>query len=171
MYRNSSIFTVAACVVCVVCVGCKEQSPPNTPPVPPTPPVVTPEASAGEDVKAPVSGADVKREVGEAVDTTLSYAAQEKDKFIAASELKMASWKEKLAGWKSDADGKTAELTADAKVQYERAAEKLGELKDASGDAWVDVKAGFVEAYEALESSAKKAADHLGSEGEAAPQE
>jgi len=174
MTRPFAILAALALTAGLVFVGCAEEMP-----APPDAPTSTPEASAddhghdhdhhghdhdhdhGEEPE-PVTADDVKKELGEAVDATTAFAAQEKDKFVDAAEERLSAWKNKLDALAENADEKSAEWSEDAKVKYDAAVDKLGEVKEASGGAWVDVKDGFTKAYDELEAAAKDAASNFG---------
>jgi len=186
MTRTLTALAAVAFAAGFLLVGCKAETPPNTPPASPNPPATTPEASADEHADhdhadhdhadhdhdhadhghaEQVTADDVKKQVGEAAQTTAAFASQEKDKWVASAEERLSAWKNKFDAWADTADEKSAKLREDAKVKYDEAVEKLGEVKEASGGAWVDVKDGFTKACNELEAAAKDAAGNFGGEG------
>jgi len=146
--------------------GCKEETPPTTPP--PTPPVTPPEveddatdtsdATSEAPDQTPVTGEEVMRETGEAVDAAVSFADQEKDQFIATSEEKLEALRARWSSWQAEAGETTEQMKQKLSEQYKEANEKLARLKDSSGEAWSQMKAGFLDAYEDLETATKEAA-------------
>jgi len=173
MFRHTLILALVGTLM--LGVGCKEEAPPTSPP--PTPPVTPSEveddaasdAEAQDQRAASVTGDEVMRETGEAVDTAVRFADQEKDKFVAASQEQLEALKAKWSSWQADAGEKTEQMKQQLNEQYAEASEKLGKLKDTSGEAWTEMKAGFLDAYKDLETATKDAAQKFGESESDAP--
>lgn len=152
-------------------VGCKDEAPPTSPtPTPDTPAPEAADADTDDEAEA-VTGEDVRREAGEAVDATAAWADQEKDKFVATSREKLDELKARWSSWSEDAGEKTDEVKADLNKRYEQAAAKLEEVKESSGGAWAEMRDGFVAAYEDLEAATREAADAFNGEEAEVPAE
>ena len=81
----------------------------------------------------------------------------------------------RLDQWRADIDklqAKAREAGADARLEYDKqinnlrdqqdkARKKLGELDEASGDAWKDLKSGFEKAWDDLGSAVKNATERF----------
>jgi len=172
MFRH--LFTLTIVGTLLIGSGCKEETPPTSPP--PTPPVSPPEveedtadATTDDQDATSVTGDEVMRETGEAVDAAVRYADQEKDKFVATSEEKLQQLKARWSSWQAEAGEQTQQMKQKFNEQYEEASERLGRLKDTSGEAWGEMKAGFLDAYEDLEAATKEAAQKFGESESDAP--
>ena len=107
-----------------------------------------------------VSSEDVKRQTGEALETTKNYLIQKKEEYQIQLEDKLNELENKI----KDLQAKVANAGEEAKAKYnemiealqkkqQEARNKLKELKSASADAWEDVKSGTEAALEDLKKA------------------
>ncbi len=118
--------------------------------------------------KPPVTGDDVKRELGEAGDAALRYTEQQSAELREQVKTKLAEMDVEIERMKA----KAAEMSGEAKVRMEEkindlSAErakvevKLEELRNASGKAWTELKSGFDKSWVELKSSFQKASEEF----------
>lgn len=103
---------------------------------------------------------EVEREVGQAVDATKRYAAENKDEFVAAMDRKLEQLDDEIDRLGEKAENLAGEAKVEAKqaldnlrVQRAKLDKSLQELKDSSRETWSDVKSGFESAMNELEKS------------------
>lgn len=146
-------WTVCASLLTTCCLlaGCGEKPGGDTPP--PNP---------------PVTGEDVKRELGEAGDTALRYTEQETAELRQQVKTKLAEMDVEIDRMKA----KAAEMSGEAKVRMDeklkdlsaeraKVEAKLEELGSASGKAWTEVKSGLDQSWTNMKSSFQKATDEF----------
>lgn len=131
--------------------------------------------SSGDTLEDPTSLEDVQKELGEATDAVGDYAEHkfqdlkeatyaQKESFQTEAEKALANLDRKMKDLGESVD----ELGDDAKAEGEEtlreledlrqsAGEKLDKAGESSGEAWEDVRAGFVSAYHELEKSLAEA--------------
>jgi cytochrome c556 len=111
-----------------------------------------------------VTGEDVRKEAGEAVEATAQYTKQEMETFTAQVEDKLQTADRKM----DELQAKARELQGEArqsidqeiqelKVKRDKASSQLAELKSASANAWDDMKAGMQAALNELDRSLEEA--------------
>lgn len=121
----------------------------------------------GNGATAKTGSADVKEEVGEAVDAVAAKARQERDEFVAKAEKEMAELKSNLAKLKTKAE----KLSGKAKARMDRqiremepelkaAEQKLADLKSASREKWHELKTGISGAIDRLKHAMQKTGNH-----------
>ena len=121
-----------------------------------------------EKVETQVSSEDVKRETGEALETTKTYLAQQKEKYQKDAESTLNDLNDKIKGLQSKAEqagtdtkAKYNEIIEGLRKKQEEAQNKLNDLKSKSADAWEDVKSGMDAALENLKNSYNDAVSHF----------
>ncbi len=109
---------------------------------------------------------DVKKNAQELATSVTDLAQQTKEAFVAKAESDLADMNGRIAELKSRADKAQGDAKAKldlAVAQLERqrqaATEKLNAVKDASGDAWKDMSAGFASAWEEMKKAYDTAKD------------
>lgn len=122
----------------------------------------------GADSDSPVTGDDVEREVGEAVDATTEFAAQKKDEYVERMQKqideldgKIAKLEEQAADVSEDARAEWEEQLQTLKEKRRVAGEKFDELKSSSQDAWKDFQAGVDDAWAKLTEAFDTAAENF----------
>lgn len=142
---------VASLAICFGMTGCTEET-----------------ADSSSARSTPVTSADVKRDVAKAADTVKDYAEQGRQIYQDKIERKVENLDEEIAALKS----KGKELTADARQEFsekmetlkekrQAADEKLAEIKNSSGDAWMQLQSGFESAFEELRKAFNKASAEI----------
>ncbi len=121
-----------------------------------------------EKAETHVSSEDVKRETGEALETTKTYLAQQKEKYQKDAESTLSDLNDKIKGLQSKAE----QAGTDTKAKYNEIIEGLGkkqgeaqnklhDLKSKSAAGWEDVKSGMDAALENLKNSYNDAVSHF----------
>jgi hypothetical protein len=129
---------------------------------------VSPSSPSSVGNSSPVTGGDVAGKAQETLDLAGDLASQTKDEFVADAQRRLAQMDQKLQEW----EAKSASLTADAKAKWEVEHEKLRQrraemqqeldkLRNATGNAWLDVKDGTTAAWKNLTDAFGKAATHF----------
>ena len=115
-----------------------------------------------------VSSEDVKRETGEALETTKTYFRQEKERYQKEVEATLSELNDKIKGLQSKAEqagtdtkAKYNEIIEGLRKKQEEAQNKLNDLKSKSADAWEDIKSGMDAALENLKNSYNEAVSHF----------
>ncbi|MDR4508191.1 MAG: hypothetical protein MRJ65_08145 [Candidatus Brocadiaceae bacterium] len=115
-----------------------------------------------------VSSEDVKRETGEALETTKTYLAQQKEKYQKDAESTLSGLNDKIKDLQLKAEqagtetrARYDEIIEGLRKKQKEAQNKLNDLKSKSADAWVDIKAGIDEALENLKTSYNDAVSHF----------
>ena len=121
-----------------------------------------------EKVETRVSSQDVNRETGEALETTKTYLAQQKEKYQKDAESTLNDLNDKIKGLQSKAEqagtdikAKYNEIIEGLRKKQGEAQNKLNDLKSKSADAWEDVKSGMDAALENLKNSYNDAVSHF----------
>lgn len=121
-----------------------------------------------EKVETQVSSEDVKRETGEALETTKTYLKQEKEKYQKEVEATLNDLNDKIKALQAKAEqagtdtkAKYNEIIEGLRKKQEEAQNKLNDLKSKSADAWEDVKSGMDAALENLKKSYNDAVSHF----------
>lgn len=103
---------------------------------------------------------DVKKEAKELAASVNDLARQTKEAFVANAEKELADMSGKIEDLKSraskaqgEAKVKLDQAVAQLERQRQNATEKLKAIKDASGDAWQDMRAGFTSAWEEMKKA------------------
>lgn len=121
-----------------------------------------------EKREIPALSGDVKRETGKALETTITYLAQQKEKYQKDTESTLNYLSDKI----KDLQTKAEQAGTDTKAKYNEIIEglqkkqgeaqnKLHDLKSKSADAWEDVKSGMDAALENLNNSYNDAVSHF----------
>lgn len=123
-------------------------------------------ACGNENAPAPapgeklVTGEDVKKEVGEAVDTAKDFTMQKRDEYakqinqkLKGLDVKIAELEAKGANLKDDAKKKWNEKLDDLKMKRGKVAEKVDQFSKSSADAWEGLKKDMDSAWENLKKS------------------
>ena len=121
-----------------------------------------------EKIETKASPEDVKRETGEALETTKTYLKQEKEKYQKDAESTLNDLNDKIKGLQSKAEqagtdikAKYNEIIEGLRKKQGEAQNKLNDLKSKSADAWEDVKSGMDAALENLKNSYNDAVSHF----------
>jgi len=116
---------------------------------------------------------DVRRQAGEAAETARDWTAQARDEYIARLEKeldefepRLEAMEEKLKDLSGDARTRAEAMIAELKEKRVEVAEDLTELREKSGAAWSDFKAGLDRAFSDLKESYNEAAAHFQQEAE-----
>ncbi len=124
---------------------------------------------ASPPVKPEVTAKEAAQEVKEAASTAAQYVRQEKDEFVMSAEKSMDELKANLAELTNKAQAASGDTKAKLEQQiktlegkWDAAQVKLGEIKNASGEAWKEMQQGVSEAIADL----KRAYDDAGKEFE-----
>jgi chromosome segregation ATPase len=108
-----------------------------------------------------VTKEEVKADISEAIQAIKEYTVQEKDKALAAARDALAKLDAEIARRESALRDSWANLENDAREEYakeveelqaarNRLSERVGALEAGTTDAWGELKAGFVNAYDAF---------------------
>ncbi len=114
----------------------------------------------------------LKQEWGEAVETLKGYSVKQRDKAVANTKTTLDAMDQRLEQLETRAEAKWSDLSRETREQRKAAlrslrkqrnqlAEWYGGIKHSSGDAWEEVKQGFVSAYDALSESMGNAIDEF----------
>lgn len=121
----------------------------------------------------PVTGDDVEREIGEAINTTVEFTKQKRDEYAEGLEQKLAEldndiarMEEKAGALKDDAKQKWAEQIAKLREQRKAAAEKLAKVKESSAEAWQELKTSMDSSWTSLKEGVSDAASELSKEAD-----
>lgn len=117
----------------------------------------------GED-----AAARLKRELTEARDAAIEWAAESKEKLVEKAEQRLAEVDEQI----DKLEGQAQDLTDEAKTRWEEQkaqleqkreelARQIEELRASSGDAWKSMMEGIGKAYADLKEATEQAADEL----------
>ncbi len=121
-------------------------------------------------VRDKVSSEQVKQEAKESMEAAKTYTLEHKDQYLADAEAQLKQYREKIDELRKQAQlaGQDTRASLEEKIQalekqQESAQERLAEIKNSSGDAWADLKAGtdsvmgdINEAYEKIVAEYKK---------------
>lgn len=127
--------------------------------------VTVTETTVEQKETPPVTADDVAMKTREAVDVAGEFAAQTKEEFVAEAQDRLAQIDAKIKEW----DAKSETLQAEAKTRWHEEREKLRQqqaklqleiekLQNATGEAWLDVKAGATAAWKELANGFSAAA-------------
>lgn len=115
-----------------------------------------------------VTSKDVKKEVTEAAQTTMDYAAAKREEYQKEIKAKLDKYQEEI----NKMAVQSREMTEDAKAALDQrlqvlldkkevAQKKLDELRGASGKAWEDLKNGMDAAMDDLKMAFEDASSHF----------
>jgi TolA-binding protein len=111
-----------------------------------------------------VSSEDVRRDAGQAVDTTVEYSQQAKEEFqkkletqLDELDAKIVKLREKGSDLKDDAKVKWERTMTDLEKKRETARAKLTDVGRASAEAWKDVQKGAAAAWDDLDKAFRDA--------------
>lgn len=115
-----------------------------------------------------VTGAEVKKDVSEAVKTTKDFTIQKRDEYlielkkkIDGMDTKIAELESKAGKLKDDAKKKWNEKLARLKMQRKEVGTKYDEISKSSADAWQELKVGFNSAWDDMKQSYDKAVEEF----------
>lgn len=122
--------------------------------------------------KAEVTSEDVKKETKEAMETAQAYTQQQKDEYLQLMNAKLEEINRELQELTDKTQSKASEMKEEARAELNRnmetlrskkqeVAQKLDELKSASGSAWEDIKSGMDAAMEDLNQALTRARSHF----------
>ncbi len=100
---------------------------------------------------------DVKKEAGEAVDTTKRYANEKKEEFEARMEARLKALRDDVTALKEKTKDKADATAKDLDAKAKKADAKFTEVKKASGSAWSKLKGGVESAVDELEKGVASA--------------
>ncbi len=107
---------------------------------------------------AQTTGADVKREAGEAVDTSKRYLNEKKEDFEVRMEARLVELRVKAKALRESIEKQGKETKSDAKEklaalskQEQAAADRLAAVKKAGGSAWKSLRTGVEQAVDDLD--------------------
>jgi chromosome segregation ATPase len=107
-----------------------------------------------------VTPEDVRRDAGQAVNTTVEYSLQAKEEFqkkletqLDELDAKIVTLRDKGSDLKDDAKVEWERKMADLETKRETARAKLSEVGRASAEAWKDVQKGAVAAWDDLDKA------------------
>lgn len=111
------------------------------------------------DAEGTTTVEDVTRETEEALQAARRLAEQERAEFLAEAERDLKGLRARMQVLSDDIQSRMDEFDADARERWretledleeerEDAAEEFDRLESASGDAWNEIRDGFVSAYE-----------------------
>jgi CHASE3 domain sensor protein len=109
---------------------------------------------------APVTAKDVQQQYKDAAAATKSYVVENKDEFVASMTKKLSELDDKIAElakksepYKDDAKAEADKALATLREQRQAANEQFEKAKQASADAWTEVKARCASAMTELEKA------------------
>ena len=145
----------------------------------------SPSSKSAQNGGASVNGADHKNDgksvtadqvvekTKEALESAGALAAKSKDEFVAEAKQRLAEMDQKIEEW--EAESKPVAEDARTKWEHEREVlrerrtqmqQELDKLKNASGDAWQDMKQGATAEWKELADAFRKAEVHIKEEQE-----
>ena len=101
--------------------------------------------------QAQTTGADVKKQTKEAVDTSKQYLKESKDEFAARMEARLADVRAKTKALKESTEKGAKEKLAAVEKQEKAAAERLEAVKKAGSSAWKSLRSGVEQAVDDLD--------------------
>jgi hypothetical protein len=111
-----------------------------------------------------VTPADVRRDAGQAVDTTVEYSRQTKEEFqkkleaqLNELDAKIAKLREKGRDLKDEAKANWDRKMGELETKRKAVGAKLAEVGHASAEAWKDIKKGAQSAYDDLDRAFRDA--------------
>jgi len=156
-FTQSAAMLLVAALGTACYVGCEK--PTGNSPSANNPSTVTPTPHT------PVTGEDVQREAGEALEATKEYLGQKNEEFSAEMSNRLADLDAKMADMsvegeklKGEAKEKWEASMAELKVKRAEMSVKLEELKKSSGAAWDELKVGLQKAGKEVDKAAEDAA-------------
>ena len=112
-----------------------------------------------------VTSEDVRRDVGQSVETAVEYSRQTKEEFQKKLEARLeeldgeiAKLREKRRDLKDQAKADWDRRMADLETKRGAAGAKLAEVRDSSAEAWKDVRKGAQSAWDDLDKAFHEAA-------------
>lgn len=122
------------------------------------------ERKLGDMTTGKVTSGDVRRDTGQAVETTAVFSEQSKEQFqtkldarLKESEAEMAKLREKGRDLKDEAKVQWDKTMADLEIKRDAARAKLTEVSKSSGEAWKDVRQGAQSAWAELDKAFRDA--------------
>ena len=114
------------------------------------------------------SGEETKKEIKEAAVAIKDYTVEQKDQAVKKGKELLEKLDGNMEGWEGRMKEKWDKLQDASKEKYEASKESLAKqraelsvmlekMQDNSGEAWDDVKGGFMDAYNTLNEKVKKA--------------
>ena len=107
-----------------------------------------------------VTSEDVRREVGQAVNTAVEFSQQSKEEFqknldtrLKNMDAEIAKLREKGRDLKDEAKVKWDQKLADLEMKRDAARAKLAEVGQSSAEAWKDVQKGAQSAWDELDKA------------------
>ena len=100
---------------------------------------------------AQTTGADVKKQTKEAVDTSKQYLKESKDEFAARMEARLAALQAKTKALKDSTEKGAKEKLVEIEKQEKAAAERLAAVKKAGSSAWKSLRNGVEQAVDDLD--------------------
>ena len=115
---------------------------------------------------------DVKKESKEAMETAKEYTQEQKEEYLRQMRAKLDEFNKEIQELQTKAASKAIGLKEASKEELSQsmkelaekkkaAAEKIDELKNASGNAWEDIKTGADLAMDELNKSLEQAVSHF----------
>ena len=101
--------------------------------------------------QAQTTGADVKKQTKEAVDTSAQYLKESKDEFAARMEARLAALQAKTKALKQSTEAGAREKLAQVEKQEKAAGERLAAVKKAGSSAWKSLRSGVEQAVDDLD--------------------
>jgi TolA-binding protein len=115
-----------------------------------------------------VTSEDVRRDVGQAVNTAVEFSQQSKEEFqknldsrLKNMDVEIAKLREKGRDLKDEAKVKWDQKLADLETKKDAARAKLAEVAQSSGAAWKDVQQGAQSAWDDLDKAFRDASQEF----------
>ncbi len=177
---SAGLLLVAGCDEEVPTTPVPSPAPPVVPQPAPNPPAGVPGTEAPAPAEPPVTGEQVKKEIGEAATTTGEYLGLKSQQWLDAAGKRLEQLDTEIAETRKRLAAKAEEVSADAKQRYEQLLLDLEEdkaeakarwesLKESSGEAWAEARTGFEaamnDAVEGLRNARRKLANPETPEG------
>jgi Skp family chaperone for outer membrane proteins len=102
--------------------------------------------------QAQTTGADVKKQTKEAVDTSKQYLKESKDEFAARMEARLAELRAKTKALEKSTEADAKKKLAAIEKQEKAAVARLEAIKNAGGSAWKSLRAGVEQAVDDVEN-------------------
>jgi len=102
---------------------------------------------------------DVKKEVGEAVDTIKSYSIEKKDEAVTKAKQALDNFDARMEKWEQNAKEKKEKAVAQLKEKRRQVAERYEEMKRATKENWEKTKSRFLKDYQEMEEEYKEKVD------------
>jgi TolA-binding protein len=126
------------------------------------------ERKPADQTPGAVTSEDVRRDVGQAVDTAAEFSQQKKEEFqtslgarLQEMDTRIAELREKGRDLKDQAKVNWDQKMADLEAKREAARVKLTEVGQSSAEAWRDVQRGAQSAWDELERAVQDASNEF----------